>query len=220
MSIKLKYEDKSFWSKLHAILPSDIQKMSNKGYISETNYVTRNNIPTFSQRQSLKQEVPLVPSMVFGQPTKTINHYQNLNNHRHLHQQQSSLDSSDLDKTFVSMETAQSSLGTSLAPSLNHSYMSIDYAQARNSHIYASIDDPSSPPRMYPSALPSVHTLHQHIRQQQKQLYHSQQQQLHEDLFLLQQQQQQLQCPQGPQHKHNSAPPEFADPSVSASYFM
>lgn len=46
----------------------------------------------------------------------------------------------ELDRTFASVDTAQSSL----APSLSHSYMSIDYVPSKNSHIYASIDDPPS----------------------------------------------------------------------------
>ncbi|CAL4222067.1 unnamed protein product [Meganyctiphanes norvegica] len=214
ISTKLKYEDKSFWSKLHASMPSDAHKMSNQCYITETNYVLRNSIPTFSQRQSPKQGVPLVPAMVLGQPAKT-NHYHSHNTHRHLQHHQPSLDSSDLDKTFVSVETAQSSLGSTLAPTLNHSYMSIDYAQGRNSHIYASIDEPSSPPQMYPSALPSVHTLHQYLHQQQSHYPQQHIHQLSEDLLLLQQHQQQ-QCLQ---HTPISAPPGFADPSVSTSYF-
>ena len=171
MSTKLRYEDKSFWSKLHASLPSDAQKISNYCHVSETNYVTRNSIPTFSPRQSLKQGVPLVPTMVLGQPLKTNNHYHNLhNNHRHLHQQQSSLDSNELDNTFISVETSESSLGSTLSPSSDHSYMSIDYAQAKNLHIYTSIDEPSTQHRMYHSAIPSVHTLHQH--QHQHKIHH------------------------------------------------
>ncbi|CAL4069090.1 unnamed protein product, partial [Meganyctiphanes norvegica] len=227
ISTLLNYEDKAFWSKLHISLPSSTKKMSNQCFISDSNYITKNSA---TPSHSIKQNVSLVPTIMMSQPVKRNNHYHSHNHHHHsnnLHQnQQPSIDFSDSDKTFLSMETAQSSL----TPSLNHSYMSIDYSQTRKSHIYDSIDDSSNspppliqtstaPPLIQPSSLPSVHTLHQHIRQQQQQQQqHPQQQnnQLSEELLILQQQQQHHR----PYHTPISAPPGFAEPAVSASHFI
>nr|AOF80300.1 toll [Macrobrachium rosenbergii] len=217
---RLKYEDKSFWSKLHASLPSGTNKISQQCYITETNYIMRNSVPVLSPNHTLKQG-QLVPNMVLTNAIKTpVTHYHQQPqqqppppHHPHYHQTQPSIssDPGELDITFVSVETAQSSL----APSFSHSYMSIDYGAARNSHIYASIDETT--PALPPSTLPSVHTLHHHLRQQQ------------------QQQQQQSQQSPSPPHQYlpvsnssqqrrplTGAPPiqAFDQPAVTASYFI
>nr|XP_045586253.1 toll-like receptor Tollo [Procambarus clarkii]XP_045586254.1 toll-like receptor Tollo [Procambarus clarkii] len=161
---KLKYEDKSFWSKLHAALPGGANK-NQQCFITDTNYIMRNSVSALTPSNTLTKQSQLVPNMVLTNSVKTpVSHYHQ--QHHHYHHQQPSINSDpgELDKTFVSVETAQSSL----APSLNHSYMSIDYAAARNSHIYASIDETT--PALPPSTLPSVHNLHHHLRQQQQQL--------------------------------------------------
>lgn len=194
----LHYEDKAFWNKLHAVLPASQHNPSAPDcFINETNYVTRNNVSGLTPAHTLKAN-PLVPTMVLNssnlKTTATLPHHHHHHHHHipqrggtavHQHQQQTSIgsDPGELDKTFVSVETAQSSLAPSLAPSvapsLSHSYMSIDYASsssaARSSHIYASIDDSmSNSPAHYtsPTSIAAVHSrghyqpLHQPIHQQ------------------------------------------------------
>ncbi|XP_047488034.1 toll-like receptor Tollo [Penaeus chinensis] len=201
---KLKYEDKSFWSKLHAALPGGAKKMSQQCYITETNYIMRNSVPVLSPSHNLKQS-QFMPNMVLTNTLKTpVSHYHQQHHYQHT-QPSINSDTGDLDKTFVSVETAQSSL----APSLNHSYMSIDYAAARNSHIYASIDETT--PALPPSTLPSVHTLHQHLRQQQQQQHvEPMRQYLPQDVLSSQQR----------RPLTGSPMQTFDQPAVSASYFI
>ncbi|CAL4124846.1 unnamed protein product, partial [Meganyctiphanes norvegica] len=187
ISIQLKYEDKFFWSNLHANLPSATKQLSNQCFISDSN------------------DYPTVPTIMMSQSIRINNHYHNYNHyhqHNNLHQsQQPSIDFSDPEKSFISMETTQSSL----APSLNHSYMSIDYSQTRKNHIYDSVDDLlSSPPLINPPTPPLVHTLHQHIHQQQQQHTKHKTQHPHEKILLKTQQQ---------YHQ-----PELAEPAGNASY--
>ena len=181
---KLRYEDKAFWARLTAVLPPAAP--AQPCFITETNYIMRNNVAVLTPPQTLKaggssssSGGQLVQGLVLSPPLKTPHSrppplHPHPHPHSH-HQAQPSLSSEtgELDKTFVSVETAQSSLAPSIAsaPSLAHSYMSIDYAAAtRNSHIYASIDEAAPVPP--PSTLPAVHGLllhHHHHHQQQQQ---------------------------------------------------
>ncbi|CAL4124637.1 unnamed protein product [Meganyctiphanes norvegica] len=196
IATRLKYEEKSFWSKLHASLPSGDDRISNKSYITTVNYVKRNNMSELPSSANQNRIIQLVP-------------------YHKDHQQLSSLETYDLDKNFLSIETTQSSL----APSLNHSYMSIDYSQTRDRHIYASIEETTTPSLLLPSTLPSVQMLH-HIVQQQQQQQHQQQQ--------LQQQQQQQQTHrqlfseelQQQQQQPFSLMPGFADHVICPSHFI
>ena len=173
----LHFEDKAFWNKLHAALPASKPNPSAPDcFINETNYVTRNNLPSFTPANSLKATT-LVPTMVLNSSNlkstaSLVPHHHHHHHHQHMpqHQQQTSIgsDPGELDKTFVSVETAQSSL----APSLSHSYMSIDYGSSssatRSSHIYASIDDSlaATPPHLAatpphfrpPTSISAVHS--------------------------------------------------------------
>ena len=160
---KLKYEDKSFWSKLHASLPGGCTKISDQHcFIAETNYIMRNEMHVLSPTHTLKQP-QLMPNIMLNgvlKPPTTIAQLQqqHQNQLQHHHQVSMSSDTGDLDRTFVSVETAQSSL----APSLSHSYMSIDYGSSnRNSHIYASIDEATPTTVLPPSTLAGIH--HQHL---------------------------------------------------------
>nr|ANG08894.1 toll family protein LongTollB [Parhyale hawaiensis] len=197
----LHFEDKTFWSKLHAALPASPPKPSAPDcFINETNYVTRNNVPGLTPSHTIKPTA-LGPTMVLNNTninnSASLPHHHHLHHHHHhhhplpqrsdtmmhQHQTQTSIgsDTGELDKTFASGETAQSSLAPSLspsvAPSLSHSYMSIDYATSstatRTSHIYASIDEPITQNSQYPNtSVAAVHTrsqyqpLHQPLHQQ------------------------------------------------------
>ncbi|KAF2362520.1 Toll/interleukin-1 receptor (TIR) domain [Trinorchestia longiramus] len=192
----LHFEDKAFWNKLHAALPASPAKATSPDcFINETNYVTRNSMPGITPSHSIKNN-QLVPSMVLTSTNlknsaSLPHHHLHHHHHHHIpqrsgtlhqHQPQTSIgsDTGELDKTFASGETAQSSLAPSLtpsvAPSLSHSYMSIDYATSsgtRSSHIYASIDDSmASNPHFPPTSVAAVHPrahyqpLHQPLHQQ------------------------------------------------------
>ncbi|KAK3849454.1 hypothetical protein Pcinc_043795 [Petrolisthes cinctipes] len=150
----LRYEDKTFWARFHAAMPPAGD--TSPCFITETNYVMRNSVaslaPSHPARNSPGKQ--LVTGMMLTDALKTPPHC------RHHHAQQGSLSTEgggDLDKTFVSVETTQSSLG--------HSYTSIDYSTARGSHIYASIDEaaPALPPPP-PASLPALTHLHHHLR--------------------------------------------------------
>ncbi|KAL7648279.1 UNVERIFIED_CONTAM: hypothetical protein RMT77_000185 [Armadillidium vulgare] len=92
-------------------------------------------------------------------PTSFLHHQ---NPHHHHHQQLSGgSEGGDMDKTFISVETAQSSI----SPSLSHSYMSIDYIPSKGSHIYASIDESagiSGVPQASVSSVPTMLQLESH----------------------------------------------------------
>ncbi|CAL4100424.1 unnamed protein product, partial [Meganyctiphanes norvegica] len=171
LATKLKYEDTSFWSKLHANLPSGVDRIYNNSFITDANYLKRYDMSVLPINSKLNHR-NMLPSNIMDDYKRNPNLYQNHTYHPHHHHHQhqyhhqlSSTNTYDLDKTLLSLETALSSL----APSLNHSYMSIDYSQTRNKdHIYASIEETTPPPLLNPSTLPSVHMLH-HICQQQQQ---------------------------------------------------
>ncbi|MCL4142496.1 UNVERIFIED_CONTAM: hypothetical protein GTU68_051003, partial [Idotea baltica] len=64
-STKLKFDDKTFWSKLRSCMPGGKKNINQQCFISEANYIMRNNLSGLTPTHSVKRG-QLIPNMVMN----------------------------------------------------------------------------------------------------------------------------------------------------------